>query len=74
MNINEYEYNYHDLAQEADYIEEESTNIVDGLLDEIPEMTESYYDDGTDEPWMDEDDDVDWTDYYHNLTDEISDE
>ena len=60
MNINEYEYNYHEMAQEADYIEEESTS-------------ESYYDDGTDEPWMDEDDDIDWANYYHNLTDEIED-
>lgn len=74
MSYNEYEYNYHDLAEEADYIEEESANIIEGLLDESPEITEAYYDDGTDEPWIHEDDNIGWDKYYHNLTDEISDE
>lgn len=57
MSLNEYEYDYHDLAEEADYI-----------------VDENYYDDGVDEPWMDEDDDIDWDNYYHNLTDEIIDD
>jgi hypothetical protein len=59
MNANEYEYEYHNLAESADYIEETNEDY--------------YYDDGSDEPWMDEDDDIDWANYYHNLTDEIED-
>jgi hypothetical protein len=61
----EYEYEYHDVAEDADYIDNN---------DDV------YYDDGTDEPWMglDEEenetmDDRAWDNYYHNLTDEIED-
>jgi hypothetical protein len=65
MSYDEYEYEYHDLIEDADYIDQD---------DDI------YYDDGSDEPWMglDEDgnesmDDKAWENYYHNLTDEIDD-
>ena len=61
----EYEYEYHDVAEDADYIDNND---------------DAYYDDGTDEPWMglDEEenetmDDRAWDNYYHNLTDEIED-
>jgi len=50
MNTNEYEYEYHDLAEGADYLDE--TN------------DECYYDDGSDEPWMAEPDDVEAEDTY----------
>jgi len=67
--FNEYEYDYHDMADNADFIEEADTN------------DEYYYDDGTDEPWCgydDEDnatmDDCGWKNYYHNLADEIDDD
>jgi len=73
MRYNEYEYDYHHLAEEADYIEEESTNSIDDLFTSDSEIADSYHDSGTDEPWMDEDDDIDWENYYHNLTDEITD-
>jgi hypothetical protein len=53
--MDEYEYDYHDLADGAYPVED-------------------YYNDGVDEPWMDEDDDIDWDNYYHNLTDEILDD
>ena len=62
----EYEYDYHRLAENADYMD-----------DEI------YYDDGTDEPWVEEEtpDTLDeyqefmseYQNYYHNLLDEIED-
>jgi len=59
---NEYEYDYHDLAQNAEDLYED----------------ECYYDNGVDESWMvlDENeqettDDNGWDNYYHNLTDEI---
>jgi hypothetical protein len=40
MGYHDYEYDYHNLADDADFIEQD----------------EYYYDDGSDEPWMDEDD------------------
>ena len=69
MNYDEYEYEYHDVAENADYIDQD---------DDI------YYNDGTDEPWIDESDDDsvqdEYTDYmtkynayYHDITDEIDD-
>lgn len=65
MSCEEYEYEYHDLIEDADYIDQD---------DDI------YYDDGSDEPWMGIDDDENesmdsgaWENYYHNLTDEIED-
>lgn len=59
MKRDEYEYEYHDLIEDTDYIDQD---------DDI------YYDDGNDESWMglDEDDKA-WENYYHNLTDEIDD-
>ena len=67
--FNEYEYDYHDIADDADFIEE----INDG--------DEYYYDDGTNEPWCGHDDngadamdDIGWDNYYHNLADEIDDD
>ena len=61
--FNEYEYEYHDIAEDADYIDQN---------DDV------YYNDGTDEPWMGLDSDenealdsIGWENYYHNLTDEI---
>jgi hypothetical protein len=58
MSFKDYEYDYHDLVEDAYYIE-------------ITDSDEYYYDSGDDEPWMDEDEGVDWENYYHNLTDEI---
>lgn len=65
MSYDEYQYEYHDVAEDADYIDQD---------DDI------YYDDGSDEPWMgldsDENESIDdngWENYYHNLTDEIDD-
>ena len=58
-----YEYEYHDLAKGADYI-----------IEDASETTDNYYNDGVDEPWMNEDDDIEWDNYYHNLTEEIIDE
>lgn len=65
MKRDEYEYEYHDLIEDTDYIDQD---------DDI------YYNDGGDEPWMglDEDenenmDDKAWENYYHNLTEEIDD-
>lgn len=65
MSYDEYQYEYHDVAEDADYIDQD---------DDI------YYDDGSDEPWMgmNEDDsevsdNADWENYYHNLTEEIDD-
>lgn len=63
MSHHEYEYEYHDLIDGADYIDQD---------DDI------YYDDGSDEPWMDVDESdhissTAWENYYHNLTEEIDD-
>ena len=63
MSYEEYEYEYHDVAEDADYIDQD---------DDV------YYDDGIDEPWLGpwegEDDDISgWDNYYHNLTEEIDD-
>lgn len=62
MSNSEYEYEYHDIAEDADYIDQDDV----------------YYDDGIDEPWLSpwegEDDDIaNWDNYYHNLTEEIDD-
>lgn len=66
---NEYEYEYHDVADDADFIEENN------------DENEYYYDDGTDEPWcgIDENDEEvmdeqGWENYYHNIADEIDDD
>lgn len=64
MIYDEYEYEYHDIAEDADYIDQD---------DDV------YYDNGVDEPWLDPWDDqdgndiTDWENYYHNLTNEIED-
>ena len=66
--MNEYDYDYHDLAENADFVEDD----------------ECYYDDGTDEPWAVEPDDIEITDeyqdymsqynnYYHDIIDELDD-
>lgn len=67
MSYRDYEYDYHDLAEDADYIEE------------VENSDEYYYDDGTDEPWVGNDenenevlDSRSWDNYYHNIADEIS--
>ncbi len=65
----EYEYDYHNLAEDADYMDED----------------ECYYDDGTDEPWSVEPEDSEIKDeykdymtqydsYYHDVIDELEDE
>jgi hypothetical protein len=63
MFYEDYEYEYHDIAKDADFIDED----------------ECYYNDGTDEPWVGFDnedneilDNTGWENYYHNLTEEIS--
>jgi len=57
MLFDEYEYEYHDVAEDADYIDQD---------DDV------YYNDGIDEPWLNEDNEItDWDNYYHNLTEEI---
>jgi hypothetical protein len=56
MGDQDYEYDYHNLADDADFIEQD----------------EYYYDDGSDEPWMDEDDSG-WENSYHNVANEIDD-
>lgn len=68
MSSQNYEYDYHNLAEDADYIEEETSN-------------DCYYNDGNDEPWMGLDqneeevlDHKGWENYYHNIAEEISDE
>jgi hypothetical protein len=65
MSHEQYEYEYHDIAEDADYIDQD---------DDV------YYNDGNDEPWMgldsDENESIDdngWENYYHNLTNEIDD-
>lgn len=57
MIYDEYEYEYHDVAEDADYIDQD---------DDI------YYDDGSDEPWLDSEE-IAWDGYYHNITEEIED-
>lgn len=64
--FNEYEYEYHDLAEDADYIDQND---------------DTYYNSGNDEPWMVLDnsenetmDGTGWDNYYHNLANEIVDE
>lgn len=66
MKRDEYEYEYHDVAEDADYIDQDN---------------DVYYDDGIDEPWagLDEDenevmDEPGWDNYYHNITDELIDD
>ena len=58
MSYQDYEYDYHSLADDADFIEQDD---------------DYYYDDSSDEPWMDKDD-SDWENSYHNIADEIDDE
>lgn len=61
MKFEAYEYEYHDVAQDADYIDQD---------DEV------YYDNGMDEPWMNTeqtDDGREYDAYYHNITEEIDD-
>jgi hypothetical protein len=57
MSYQNYEYDYHNLADDADFIEQDEYY---------------YYDDGSNEPWMDEDDSG-WENSYHNLANEIDD-
>lgn len=63
----DYEYDYHDLIEDTDFIDDEA-----------------YYDDGTDEPWMNGDVVLDEQDqyedymnkydaYYHDIADELDD-
>lgn len=63
---NDYEYDYHNLAENSE---------------EISSDDECYYDDGVDEAWMGLDeteketmDSAGWDNYYHNLADEIIDD
>ena len=59
-------YDYENDDYEYDY-----HDIVDDV-DFIDD--EAYYDDGSDEPWMETDiDDIGWENYYHNLTNELDD-
>jgi hypothetical protein len=65
MRDDDYDYDYHNLAENADELYE----------------NEYYYDDGSNEPWavLDEDedeatDDAGWDNYYHNIADEIDDD
>ena len=67
--MNEYDYDYHDLAENADFVEDD----------------ECYYDDGTDEPWADDSEAVlderdqyqdylnKYDAYYHDIADELDD-
>lgn len=67
--MNEYDYDYHDLAENADFVEDD----------------ECYYDDGTDEPWADDSEVVlderdqyqdylnKYDAYYHDIADELDD-
>lgn len=68
MRENDYEYNYHNLAENADFMDED----------------ECYYDDGADEAWMVEADDPEvedeyqdymseYNNYYHDIIDELDD-
>lgn len=59
MSFESYKYEYHDMAQNADYIDQD---------DDV------YYNNGTDEPWMDTEESVggrEYDAYYHDLTEEI---
>lgn len=69
MSCRDYEYDYHDLVEGADYIEEAEDTA-----------EEYYYNDGNDEPWIGPDeedseviDNTGWENYYHTLADEIED-
>lgn len=59
----EYEYDYHHLAEDADYIDDFDTD-------------ECYYDDGTDEPWADtniseiDNNENEWEDYYNDIAED----
>lgn len=57
---NDFEYDYHNIANGADELYED----------------EYYYDDGSDEPWSDMDEAMEnshpWENYYHNLADDIA--
>lgn len=66
--MNEYDYDYHNLAENADELYGD----------------EYYYDDGTDEPWDVDPEDIDTQDeyrygtnqyqnYYHDIIDELDD-
>ena len=67
--MNEYDYDYHDLAENADFVEDD----------------ECDYDDGTDEPWADDSEVVldernqyqdylnKYDAYYHDIADELDD-
>ncbi len=64
--------------EENDDYEYDYHDIVDDV-DFIDD--ETYYDDGTDEPWMGIDsdenevmDNAGWDNYYHNITDELIDD
>jgi hypothetical protein len=57
MIFDEYEYEYHDVAEDADYIDQD---------DDV------YYNDGVDEPWLDNEE-IQWDGYYHNIAEEIDD-
>ena len=55
MRENDYEYDYHNLAEDADFMDED----------------ECYYDDGTDEAWMTESDDPEIEDEYQDYMTEF---
>lgn len=70
MSYDDYDYDYHNLAEDAYYIEEAETSSDD-----------CYYNDGNDEPWMgldkNENEALDfkgWENYYHNIANELVDE
>jgi hypothetical protein len=68
--MNDYDYDYHNLAENSDFMDED----------------ECYYDDGTSEPWAENDDGVvfdkqdqyqnhlnKYDAYYHDIADELDD-
>jgi len=65
MNLNEYEYDYHKLVAESDYIDE---NYYHDSNNDEPWMDEEDSEDYEDS------ENTNWDNYYHNLTNEIDDE
>ena len=57
MIFDEYEYEYHDVAEDADYIDQDD---------------DCYYNDGIEEQWLDNEE-IKWDGYYHNITEELED-
>jgi hypothetical protein len=50
-----------------DYDYYNSENIEELYNNNLVDDSETYYDNGVDEPWMN----INWENYYHNLTDEL---